>query len=102
MSGAPQRLEGACEGRSNMSDKKPNWILLKECAYELHEMGIVPFKRGQLIECVRRKHPDIPESSLNPMIQGMTVNLNGGAPGGIGKNLFYSVGRGMFELYDPV
>lgn len=35
------------------------------------------------------------------MIQGMTVNLRGGAPGGIDKDVFYSVGRGLFELYDP-
>jgi hypothetical protein len=35
------------------------------------------------------------------MIQGMTVNLKGGAPGGIGKNVFYSIDRGLFELYDP-
>ncbi len=62
--------------------------------------GRSPFTRRQLIDCVRKKHPDRGESSLNPMIQGMTVNLKGGAPGGIDKDVFYSVGRGLFELYD--
>jgi len=31
----------------------------------------------------------------------MTVNVRGGAPGGIGKNVFYRVSRGQFVLYDP-
>jgi len=80
---------------------KPNWILLKECGEKLTKEGKTPFTRRQLIDCVQQRHPDRGESSLNPMIQGMTVNLKGGAPGGIGKNVFYSVGRGLFELYDP-
>jgi hypothetical protein len=46
-------------------------------------------------------HPEKGEGSLNPMIQGMTINLRGGAPGGIDKEIFCSVGRGLFELYDP-
>lgn len=32
------------------------------------------------------------------MIQGLTDNLRGGAPGAVGKNLFHSVGRGLFVL----
>jgi len=84
-----------------MSCNKPNWILLKECAEKLTKEGRTPFTREQLINCVHEKHPDRGEGSLNPMIQGMTVNLKGGAPGGTGKNVFYSVGRGLFELYDP-
>ncbi|RLF63626.1 MAG: hypothetical protein DRN33_03755 [Thermoplasmata archaeon] len=84
-----------------MSCNKPNWILLKECAEELTKAGKTPFTRKQLIECIHEKYPERGKSSLNPMIQGMTVNRKGGAPGGIGKNVFYSVGRGLFELYDP-
>lgn len=83
-----------------MSCNKPNWILLKECAEKLTGEGKVPFTRRQLINCVHERHPDRGEGSLNPMIQGMTVNLKGGAPGGVGKDAFYSVGRGRFELYD--
>jgi len=83
-----------------MPSYKPNWILLKECAEKLAREGRVPFTRKQLIDCVHEKHSDRGEGSLNPMIQGMTINLRGGAPGGIGKNVFFSVGRGLFELYD--
>lgn len=32
------------------------------------------------------------------MIQGVTANLKGGAPGGVGKEILRSVGRGLFEL----
>lgn len=85
----------------NMPCNKPNWILLKECGEKLATEGETPFSRRQLINCVHEIHPERGKSSLNPMIQGMTVNLKGGAPGGVGKNIFYSVGRGLFELYDP-
>lgn len=84
-----------------MSCGEPNWKLLKNCGDQLARMGKAPFTRRQLIDCVQRKHPEKGESSLNPMAQGMTVNLRGGAPGGIGKNVFYSIGRGLLELYDP-
>mgnify|MGYP001112394027 CR=1 FL=1 len=84
-----------------MSYNKPNWILLKECAEKLTKKGKVPFTRRQLIDGVHEKHPEKGESSLNPMIQGMTVNRKGGAPGGVDKNVFYSVSRGLFELYNP-
>jgi len=82
-----------------MRSNKPNWIILKECAEELTKRGIVPFTKKHLIDCVQSKYPDRGESSLNPMIQGMTVNLKGGAPGGVDKEVFLSVGRGQFRLY---
>jgi hypothetical protein len=82
-----------------MLDKKPNWHVLKECAEELTKRGTVPFTRKQLIDCVQSKYPDRGESSLNPMIQGITVNLKGGAPGGIGKKILVSISRGLFKLY---
>ena len=33
------------------------------------------------------------------MIQGVTDNLKGGAPGAVGKKILYSVGRGQFVLF---
>lgn len=84
-----------------MSCRKPNWQLLKECGEKLTKEGRTPFTRRQLIECVQKEHPDHGESTLNPMIQGMTVNLKGGAPGAIDKEVFYSVAKGQFVLYDP-
>ncbi|AFZ69387.1 DUF6884 domain-containing protein [Deinococcus peraridilitoris] len=81
-----------------MTKEPPNWVVLKECAEELTHRGLTPFTRQQLITAVQSRFPDRSESSLNPMIQGMTINLKGGAPGGIGKEVFRSVGRGVFEL----
>jgi len=34
----------------------------------------------------------------NPMIQGITENLKGGAPGGDGKNILYCIEKGKFIL----
>jgi len=74
------------------------WELLKECAEELTRAGRTPFTRGDLIQCVQRSHPQYGKNSLNPMIQGITVNLKGGAPGAVGKNILRSVGTGQFVL----
>jgi len=81
-----------------MSCGKANWQLLKDAGEALTAEGRSPFTRGQLMERVWKFHPGIGRDTLNPMIQGMTVNLRGGAPGAVGKNVFRSVGRGMFEL----
>ena len=79
----------------------PNWFLLRECGEKLTREGKSPFTRRQLIDCVHEKHPERKESALHPMIQGMTVNARGGAPGGIDKNVLYRVSRGQYVLYDP-
>lgn len=81
-----------------MTHTSPNWMLLKAAAEELTQRGLSPFTRQQLIAAVQARYPDRAATSLQPMIQGMTVNLKGGAPGGIGKEVFRSVGRGLFEL----
>ncbi|WP_052351762.1 DUF6884 domain-containing protein [Deinococcus pimensis] len=83
-----------------MQEEPPNWMVLKDCAEELTRAGRTPFTRQDLIAAVQAHFPDRGESSLNPMIQGMTVNLKGGAPGGVGKEVFVSVGRGLFQLLE--
>ncbi|PYE53298.1 DUF7669 domain-containing protein [Deinococcus yavapaiensis] len=83
------------------TNEPPNWMVLRDAAQKLTHRGLTPFTRSQLIATVHERYPDRGESSLNPMIQGMTVNLKGGAPGGIGKEIFRSVGRGLFELLEP-
>lgn len=35
------------------------------------------------------------------MIQAVTANVPGGAPGGIGKNILYRVRRGIYRLFNP-
>ena len=80
----------------NMSDAI--WKRVYRCAQELTEQGVTPFTRGDLIRCVQRFASDCTPNSINPIIQGLTDNLRGGAPGAAGKNLLHSVGRGQFVL----
>ena len=76
--------------------KEPIWRLVEQCARELTNSGITPFTRSDLIGCVKRKNSRCPENSINPVIQGVTDNLRGGAPGAAGKGILHSVGRGQF------
>jgi len=74
------------------------WKLVEQCARELTENGISPFTRADIIKCVQRKNAAYGPNSINPIIQGLTDNLQGGAPGAVGKNILHSVGRGLFVL----
>ncbi len=78
------------------AQKKPIWRLVEQCARELTTRGLTPFTRSDLIRCVKRRKPGCPENSINPVIQGVTDNLRGGAPGAEGKDILHSVGRGQF------
>ena len=78
---------------------EPMWRLLHQCALKLTKAGQVPFTRGDLIACVRQNEPNAMENSINPIIQGITDNLKGGAPGADGKKILHSVGRGKFMLW---
>lgn len=77
---------------------EPMWRLLHQCALKLTQSRQVPFTRGELIACVRQTAPNAMENSINPIIQGITDNLKGGAPGADGKKILHSVGRGKFVL----
>jgi hypothetical protein len=74
------------------------WKRVCLCAQALTQQGVTPFTRGDLIDCVQRYDSDCSPNSINPIIQGLTDNLRGGAPGAVGKNLLHSVGRGQFVL----
>jgi hypothetical protein len=74
------------------------WKLVEQCARELTNNGISPFTRGDIIKCVQRKNAAYRPDSINPIIQGLTDNLRGGAPGAVGKDILHSVGRGLFVL----
>ena len=78
----------------------PIWRLVEDCAHDLTTGGLTPFTRGDLITCVQRKNPRYGPDSINPIIQGLTDNLRGGAQGTVGKNVLHSVGRGLFQLRD--
>lgn len=74
--------------------------LIKEAAQHLSRAKGT-FTRQDIADWIRQNHPDLPLNlgSLNPQIQGVTVNLRGGAPGAVGKTILTSVGRGQFRLY---
>lgn len=74
------------------------WKLVEQCAKELTANGISPFTRVNIIKCVQQKNPSYRPDSINPIIQGLTDNLKGGAPGAVGKNILHSAGRGLFVL----
>ena len=78
--------------------REPMWRLLHQCALKLTKAGHVPFTRADLIASVRETVPNAIENSLNPIIQGITDNLKGGAPGADGTRILHSAGRGQFVL----
>lgn len=78
--------------------KQPIWKLVQLCAQELTDKDITPFQRGDIIQCVQQYNLKYGADSINPIIQGLTDNLRGGAPGAVGKNILHSVGRGLFVL----
>lgn len=80
------------------SREMPIWRLVELAAKELTKLGQSPFQRGDLIKIVRRSRANCGEGSINPIIQGMTDNLRGGAPGAVGLDILHSVGRGLFVL----
>ncbi len=82
--------------------KQTIWKLVARCAETLTETGQSPFTRGEIIRCIRRTNPEYRENSINPIIQGVTDNLKGGAPGAVGKNILHSVARGRFVLISSV
>ena len=84
----------------------PNWRLIEIAARELSKRKsdgfftreeIINYINNVLLRGREKRNP----SSLNPMIQAVTANAPGGAPGGIGKNILYRVGRGLYRLFDP-
>ena len=83
-----------------MSYAQPNWKLLLDCGRRLTAAGRVPFTRAMLIDCVQRIDPAAKDGSLNPTIQGMTDNLQGGNGSGLLHPSFHSVARGEFVLLD--
>lgn len=77
---------------------QPIWQLIRQSAEEMTASGDVPFTRGDLIRGVQRYRPECGPDSINPIIQGLTDNLQGGAASGCTRPLLHSVGRGQFVL----
>ncbi len=83
----------------------PIWKRIKQARDDLEgERPDGTFRRHEIIDHVNdnsRGEEPVKESSLGPMIQAVTVNAPGGAPGGLDKNLLYRVSRGVYKRYDP-
>ncbi len=84
----------------------PNWKLIDQATKDLASLKRDgTFTRQEIIEYINDRLLEGLEprnlSSLNPMIQAVTVNAPGGAPGGLDKNLLYRVSRGIYKRYDP-
>lgn len=56
------------------------------------------FTRQDIIRVFKAVYPDANENTINPMIQGMTDNRTGGAPGAVGRNILHCIGNGIYEL----
>lgn len=73
--------------------------MVQECARDLTRSGKTPFSRKDILDWIEERFPGTDSNSINPIIQGITDNLKGGAPGADGKNILHSVARGQFVLY---
>lgn len=77
----------------------PIWQMVQNSARDLTRVGKVPFTRKDIFEWIEERFPGTDTNSINPIIQGITDNLKGGAPGADGKKILHSVGRGQFVLF---
>jgi hypothetical protein len=80
-----------------MPDRRPTWQLVVEAANKLVTAGQTPFKLEQLVELVQRTDRTRGRSTINPIVQGLTVNAGKGPPQPCGK-LLYRVSPGFYEL----
>lgn len=81
--------------------RQVNWQILREAALDLTRQGRTPFTRKELIEKVHEQDPDISGAGLNCMISKASVNSTARPYLGVKYKLFYKVGKGLYELYDP-
>ena len=80
---------------------KPTTQIVIECAELLTKIGKIPFTRQDIIELFRWKYPAANENTINPTIQGLTDNAEGGAPNAINKQpVLHRVDEGFYELID--
>lgn len=84
-----------------MSCGRTNWLLLHEAGVELTQQGRSSFSRLDLVEHVQERHPERTRTTLDPILQGMTLNAKGG-PSGLGAGTFVRMGRGHYRMAEPV
>ena len=80
-----------------MRDGRPTWQLVLESAKELRDSGSSPFRLGDVIAAVQRRDDARARASIQPVIQGMTVNAGNGPASPCGKVLVRT-GHGWYAL----
>lgn len=88
------------QGVGVLTKSAPAWSLLLRAAEGLTSRGHSPFSRDQLLREVQRLDPARRDSSLGPVLQGLTANAPGGVPSSVGRPLL-RVGRGLYRLANP-
>ncbi len=86
----------------NSTNRKPNWLLLKETVIELLETGKTVFTRSEIVEYARKKDPSRSSASIDYEIDLVTVNSNSKDRYRDPDKLFlYRIDRGRYQLYNP-
>lgn len=80
-----------------MTDARPTWELVLEAAKRLTADGKSTFKLAELIAALQKVDPTRQRSSIQPVVQGMTVNAGKGPESPCGKVLA-RVDHGYYAL----
>lgn len=82
-----------------VNELSPTWALVVQAAERLTSAGITPFRLAQLIGEVQRLDPSRQRSSIQPVVQGLTVNAGKGPGSPCGK-ILVRVDHGYYQLRD--
>lgn len=80
----------------NRSDA-PTWELVMDSASALTSRGTSPFRLGTLIAEVQKLDPGRDRTTIQPTVQGMTVNAGKGPSSAAGQP-FERVGHGLYQF----
>jgi hypothetical protein len=80
-----------------MTDTRPTWQLVIEAAESLVRSGSRAFQLSELIRAVQLLDNARARTSIQPVIQGMTINAGKGPAQSCGK-VFRRVGHGQYEF----
>lgn len=83
----------------SMRQRPPTWQLVLDAAQQFSRSGQSPFALGALIEEVQRVDRSRDRTSIQPIVQGMTVNAGAGPQQPCGQVL-ERVSRGYYALRD--
>lgn len=84
-------------GSRTMTDPRPTWQLLLEVARHFNEISLSTFRMADLVAGVQRIDPGRGRGSIQPLVQGMTLNASGGPSSPCGK-VFMRTDRGWYRL----